>query len=92
MRREGGSRRAQVSAGLLVGGALGNVVDRVLYGAVADFVNFPFFGDWVGAVLGGDRQWSFNVADIAVAVGALGLVLWGGGAGEAPRRKHAKSG
>ena len=37
-------RMASVAGGLLVGGALGNVVDRVLYGAVADFLNMSCFG------------------------------------------------
>ena len=61
---------AQVSAGLLVGGALGNVVDRVLYGAVADFLNFSLPA-WT-------NPWAFNVADIAVFAGALGLVAFTG--------------
>lgn len=61
------SRFAQISAGLLIGGALGNVVDRVLYGAVADFLNMSLPG-W-------RNPFSFNVADIAIFLGALGLVL-----------------
>ena len=44
MRRDGGSRPVHVAAGLLIGGALGNVVDRVLYGAVADFLNMSCCG------------------------------------------------
>lgn len=61
------SRFAQVSAGLLIGGALGNVVDRLAYGAVADFLNMSLPG-W-------QNPYSFNVADIAIFAGALGLVL-----------------
>jgi signal peptidase II len=61
---------AQVCAGLLVGGALGNVVDRVLYGAVADFLNFSL-PVWT-------NPWAFNVADIAVFAGAFGLVAFTG--------------
>jgi signal peptidase II len=83
MRREGGSLRAQVSAGLLVGGALGNVVDRVLYGAVADFLNMSCCGI--------ENPWAFNIADVAIVAGALGLVMFGGG-GAPPRRGRAKSG
>lgn len=60
-------RFAQASAGLLIGGALGNVIDRVLYGAVADFLNMSLPG-W-------SNPFSFNVADIAVFAGAIGLVL-----------------
>lgn len=61
------SRFAQISAGLLIGGALGNVVDRMLYGAVADFLNMSL-PNW-------RNPYSFNVADIAIFMGALGLVL-----------------
>ncbi|MBB1492108.1 MULTISPECIES: signal peptidase II [unclassified Paracoccus (in: a-proteobacteria)] len=58
---------AQVAAGLLIGGALGNVIDRVVYGAVADFLNMSLPG-W-------RNPYSFNVADIAIFAGALGLVF-----------------
>lgn len=61
------SRLAQISAGLLIGGALGNVIDRLMYGAVADFLNMSLPG-W-------SNPYSFNVADIAIFLGALGLVL-----------------
>lgn len=69
-------RLAQVSAGLLVGGALGNVIDRVAYGAVADFLNMSLPG-W-------RNPYSFNVADIAIFAGALGLVFQPGPAAPAP--------
>ncbi|MDO5529302.1 MAG: signal peptidase II [Paracoccus sp. (in: a-proteobacteria)] len=61
-------RLAQVSAGLLIGGALGNVIDRLIYGAVADFLNMslPFW----------QNPYSFNVADIAIFAGAIGLILF----------------
>jgi signal peptidase II len=61
------SRFAQISAGLLIGGALGNVIDRVTYGAVADFLNMSL-PNW-------RNPYSFNVADIAIFLGAIGLVL-----------------
>ncbi|QDY69936.1 signal peptidase II [Qingshengfaniella alkalisoli] len=60
----------QVSAGLLVGGALGNVLDRLLYGAVADFLNMSCCGI--------NNPYTFNVADIGVFAGAIGLVLFSG--------------
>ena len=62
------SRFAQISAGLLIGGALGNVIDRVTYGAVADFLNM--------SCCGFDNPYAFNVADIAIFLGAVGLILW----------------
>ncbi len=62
-----------VSAGLVIGGAIGNVLDRLIYGAVADFLNVSCCG-W-------RNPWSFNVADIAIFVGAFGLIAFGGGTG-----------
>lgn len=70
MRREPANRPMQVSAGLLVGGALGNVIDRVRWGAVADFLNVSCCG-W-------QNPWAFNLADVAIFVGAVGLILTAG--------------
>ncbi len=68
--RRGGMNAAggQVFAGLLIGGALGNVVDRVAYGAVADFLNMSCCGI--------DNPFSFNIADVFIFVGAFGLILF----------------
>lgn len=60
-----------VAAGLLVGGAMGNVVDRILYGAVADFLNMSCCGI--------ANPYAFNLADAAIFAGALGLVFFAGG-------------
>ena len=85
MRREGGNWKAQLSGGLLIGGALGNDVDRVLYGAVADFLNMSCCGI--------ENPYAFNVADIAIFGGAAGLVVFAKGetkdpaTGGKPRRK-----
>ncbi len=50
----------------VVGGALGNVADRVQYGAVADFLDFHYAGyHW----------YTFNIADMAIVGGALLLLL-----------------
>jgi len=55
-----------VGLGLIIGGALGNVIDRIVYGAVADFFHFYAFGhDW----------YVFNVADAAITVGVVVLLL-----------------
>lgn len=62
--------RVLVSTGLLVGGAVGNVIDRLVYGAVADFLNMSCCGI--------ANPFSFNVADIAIFLGAVGLVIWAG--------------
>lgn len=80
VRRERLGTRAQVFAGLLVGGALGNVVDRVLYGAVADFLNVTCCGI--------ANPWSFNIADIGVFAGAIGLALFTGPPGPEAQRHN----
>ncbi|MEO8241930.1 MAG: signal peptidase II [bacterium] len=67
VRRDNGGIWMQVAAGLLIGGALGNVIDRLAYGAVADFLNMSCCGI--------DNPFAFNVADIAVFLGAVGLVI-----------------
>jgi signal peptidase II len=70
VQREGGRLGAQIAAGLLIGGALGNVIDRIRWGAVADFLNM--------SCCGFRNPFSFNIADIAVFAGALGLILFSG--------------
>ena len=60
----------QLSVGLVVGGALGNVFDRLTYGAVADFLNMSCCGI--------DNPYAFNVADISIFLGVVGLVLLDG--------------
>lgn len=59
---------AHVSAGFLIGGALGNVFDRAYYGYVLDFLNMSCCGI--------DNPFVFNVADIFIFAGALGLVFF----------------
>ena len=68
MARSETNRWQEVAAGLLVGGALGNVIDRLVYGAVADFLNM--------SCCGFKNPYAFNVADIAVFAGAFGLILF----------------
>lgn len=54
-------------AGILIGGALGNAWDRLIYGAVADFLNM--------SCCGVVNPYAFNVADVAIFAGA-GLIAW----------------
>jgi signal peptidase II len=64
-----GSRLAALSLGLIIGGALGNAVDRLAYGAVADFVLFHITtGSW------NFRWYVFNLADVAIVAGVVGLL------------------
>jgi signal peptidase II len=59
------SRLTAVAIGLIIGGAIGNAIDRTLYGAVADFFSFHAFG----------YQWYvFNIADTAIVAGVVGLL------------------
>jgi signal peptidase II len=59
-------RLAQICFGLLCGGILGNLVDRLLHGHVIDFLDFYL----------GRHHWpAFNVADSAIVI-AVGLFLW----------------
>ena len=61
-----GARWFPLALSLILGGAVGNVIDRVRIGAVVDFIDFHV-GDW---------HWpAFNVADSAICVGAALLVL-----------------
>ena len=58
-----------ISAGLLIGGALGNAFDRVIYGAVADFLNMSCCG--IG------NPFAFNFADVEIFIGAFVLAIFG---------------
>lgn len=65
-----------VGLGMVIGGAFGNVIDRLRYGAVVDFLDFHVAG----------YHWpAFNVADAGICVGA-GLILVDGLL--APRRQY----
>ena len=57
-----------VALGAVAGGAIGNVIDRMRYGAVVDFIHFHI-GNWSWYV--------FNVADAAIVCGVAALVLDG---------------
>lgn len=61
-----------VAIGLIIGGAVGNAIDRAVYGAVADFFALHAFGfEW----------YVFNIADVAIVAGVIGLLydsLFGG--------------
>lgn len=56
-----------IGLNLILSGAVGNLIDRVLFGKVTDFVDF-YVGTWHYA--------TFNIADIAISVGAFLLILW----------------
>ncbi len=57
----------------ILGGAIGNVIDRLLYGYVVDFLDFH--GSFLNPVFSGGHFPAFNVADSAISVGAACLIL-----------------
>ena len=66
LRRHPDQKLFCLALGLILGGAIGNVIDRVLHGAVVDFLDFHALG----------YHWpAFNVADMGISVGAA-LLVW----------------
>jgi signal peptidase II len=63
--RSASGRLMAVSLALIIGGALGNALDRVLLGGVADFFSAHAFGFY---------WYVFNIADVAIVAGVLGLL------------------
>ncbi len=66
LRRHAQERLMALALALIMGGALGNVIDRIRFGAVVDFVQWHAAGYYWPA---------FNVADSAITVGAV-LLVW----------------
>ena len=60
------TRLSRLALTLVVAGAVGNLVDRVISGAVVDFVDV-YWGAW--------HFWAFNVADSCISIGAVLLIL-----------------
>lgn len=58
---------------LILGGALGNVLDRLLHGYVVDFLQFHW--GFLAPLFAGGYFPSFNLADCAITAGAIGLIL-----------------
>lgn len=66
LKRHASQRMFCWALALILGGAIGNVIDRIAYGHVIDFLDF-YIGNW---------HWpAFNVADSAICVGAVLFVL-----------------
>jgi len=77
------SRLTAIALGLIIGGAIGNAIDRLAYGAVVDFAHFH-----VTTATWSFSWYVFNLADVAIVVGVLGLLyesLFGDRAAKAPR-------
>lgn len=66
LRSHSGQKLFAFSLACILGGAIGNVVDRLLHGYVVDFLQFHWGGWYFPA---------FNIADMAITAGAIGLIL-----------------
>lgn len=67
LRKSLGDKMLCWALSLILGGALGNVLDRIMYGAVVDFIDLHY-ANW---------HWpAFNIADSAICIGAA-LIIWG---------------
>jgi lipoprotein signal peptidase len=68
--RRAESKTVAVAIGSIAGGAIGNVIDRVRFGAVVDFIHAHVETRW------GDYSWYvFNVADAAIVCGVAALII-----------------
>jgi signal peptidase II len=68
--RDAGKRLFCAGLALIVGGALGNVIDRLRFGCVVDYLDFYILDRW--------PHWpAFNVADSAITIGAVLLIVDG---------------
>jgi signal peptidase II len=65
LNRSGHSRLMTWSLALIIGGAIGNAIDRVVLGGVADFFSAHAFGFY---------WYVFNIADVAIVAGVAGLL------------------
>jgi signal peptidase II len=66
LKSHSGQRLFSFALACILGGAVGNVIDRVLYGYVVDFLDFHWRGMHFPA---------FNIADSAITIGAIALIL-----------------
>jgi signal peptidase II len=60
------SKLETISYGFIIGGAIGNIIDRVRFGAVFDFIDIHAYGI---------HFWTFNIADAAISIGVVLLLL-----------------
>ena len=67
LRSHAGQKLFAFSLACILGGAVGNVVDRLLHGYVVDFLQVHWSNRWYFP--------AFNIADSAITIGAIGLIL-----------------
>ena len=73
LRSHPGQKLFSFALACILGGALGNVIDRLLHGYVVDFLDFHW--SFLAGVFPGGHFPAFNLADTAISVGAVALIL-----------------
>ncbi|MBP7503536.1 MAG: signal peptidase II, partial [Aquabacterium sp.] len=73
LRQHGNQRLFSWALTLILGGAIGNVIDRLVHGYVVDFLDFHWA--FLSGIFPGGHFPAFNVADCAISVGAVLLIL-----------------
>ena len=72
MLKTGQNRLLSFALAMIMGGAIGNVIDRSVYGYVVDFLDFHF--TWLSGWFAGGHFPAFNLADSAITLGAVLLI------------------
>ena len=72
LRAHAGQKLFSFALACILGGAIGNVIDRVLYGYVVDFMDFHW--SFLAPMFHGGHFPAFNVADSAISIGAVCLI------------------
>jgi signal peptidase II len=73
LRQHGGQRLFAWALSLILGGAIGNVIDRLVHGYVVDFLDFH--GSFLAPMFPGGHFPAFNIADCGISIGAAMLIL-----------------
>lgn len=73
LRSHHGQKLFAFSLSCILGGAVGNVIDRLLHGYVVDMLDFHW--RWLEPLFAGGHFPAFNLADAAISIGAAGLIL-----------------
>ena len=73
LRAHAGQKLFCFALACILGGAIGNVIDRLIYGYVVDFLDFHW--NFLSPLFYAGHFPAFNVADSAITVGAIGLII-----------------
>lgn len=73
LRSHSGEKLFSFALACILGGAIGNVIDRIVHGYVVDWLDFHW--DFLNGIFHGGHFPAFNVADSAITVGAIALIL-----------------